>query len=454
MATLFDCFAPVFASGLRVAEEPPARGAAELRRELIGLISEARRCAEAEGKPAADIDRAAFAVVGWLDELIARQADSLTGWTPLQVELFHTNNAGNEFFVYLRELRPDQAEVCEVYYVALCLGFVGEHMFDAGEGGELDRIRRQIEDRLPVPPRLPGKLVETPITPQPYEAPLPSGLRLPRHWERPLLASAVALAVLVPLGLVAYFWWQAPQPTPSAPPVAPTPTPSAPPPRDLQAELARVGDGLECADLDVTTGPDGGVRIAGFVASEEDLSTLRGRLDAIEDLGEVDLNDVAVEPWPFCEVLQITAPLRERNQREQIGLDLGSQPVLYEGEDLVVEIGTPRYPAYLYLDYVQQDGMVGHVAHAAADEPPDQPDDSFPYDTGFEIEAPFGREMMVLIASPEPLFSTLRPDSFERAEAYLPALRQRIQEALAAGPDLPMAAGYVFIRTEPGQRPP
>jgi type IV/VI secretion system ImpK/VasF family protein len=453
MATLFDCFAPVFASGLRLGEEPSARGTAELRRELLGLINEARRRAGAEGKPAADIDRVAFAVVAWLDELIARHPESLSGWSPLQVELFHTNNAGNEFFVYLRELRPDQAEVCEVYYVALCLGFVGEYMFDAGEGGELDKIRRQIEDRLPVPPRLPAKLTETPITPQPYEAPLPSGLRLPWHWERPLLASAVALAVLLPFGVIAYFWWQAPQPTPS-PPLEPTPAPPAPPPRDLQAELAQVGDGFDCADLNISTGPDQGVRIAGFVATEEDLSTLRDRLAALDGLGEISLNEVAVEPWPFCEVLLITAPLRERNQREQIGLDLRSEPVLYEGEDLVVEIGTPRYPAYLYLDYVQQDGMVGHVAHAAADEPPDQPDDSFPYDTGFEIEAPFGREMMVLIASPEPLFTTLRANSFERVEEYLPALRQRIEEALATRADLPMAASYVFIRTEPGVRPP
>jgi type IV/VI secretion system ImpK/VasF family protein len=451
MATLFDCFAPVFASGLRLGEEPAARGTAELRRELQGLISDARRRAEAEGKPAADIDRAAFAVVAWLDELIARHSDSLSGWAPLQVELFHTNNAGNEFFEHLRALRPDQAEVSEVYYVALCLGFVGEYMFDAGEGGELDRIKRQIVDRLPVPPRLPGKLAEAPITPQPYEAPLPSGLRLPRHWEKPLLATAVALAVLVPLGLLGYFWWQAPV---SPPQPEPSPGPPVAPPRDLQAELAGVDDGLECADLDVAPGPDNAVRIAGFVASEDDLSTLRGRLDAIADLGEVSLNEVTVEPWPFCEVLQITAPLRERNRREQIGLDLRSQPVLYEGEDLIVEIGTPRYPAYLYLDYVQQDGMVGHVAHAAADEPPDDPDDAFPYDTGFEIEAPFGREMMVLIASPEPLFTTLRANSFERAEDYLPALRQRIEETLATGADLPISASHIFIRTEAGQRPP
>ena len=453
MATLFDCFAPVFASGLQLGEEPSARSTPEVRRELLALIGEARRRAEAEAKPAADIDRAAFAVVGWLDELIARHADGLTGWAPLQVELFHTNNAGNEFFAYLRELGPHQAEVCEVYYVALCLGFVGEYMFDAGEGGELDRIKSQIEARLPVPPRLPGKLTETPITPQPYEAPLPSGLRLPTHWERPLLASAVALAVLVPLGLVAYTWWRAPQPVTAPPTTAPVPLP-VPQPRDLQAEVAQAVEGFDCAQLDATIGPDNGIRVAGFVATDEDLTTLRGRVAAIQDIGTVSLSDVAVQPRPFCEVLLITAPLRERNRREQIGLDLQSEPVLYEGEDLVVEIGTPRYPAYLYLDYVQQDGMIGHVAHAPADEAPDQPDDRFPYDTGFEIEAPFGREMMVLIASPEPLFPTLPASSFEQADDYLPVLRRRIEETLATRPDLPMAASYVFIRTEPGRRPP
>jgi hypothetical protein len=166
------------------------------------------------------------------------------------------------------------------------------------------------------------------------------------------------------------------------------------------------------------------------------------------------LSDVAIPPRPSCEVLLITAPLREGNQREQIGLDLQREPVLYEGEDLVVDIETPRYPAYLYLDYVQQGGTIGHVAHGPADEAPDQPSDRFPYDTGFEIEAPFGREMMVLIASPEPLCPTLPPSSFERAEDYLPLLRRRIEETLATRPDLPMAASYVFIGTEPNRRPP
>lgn len=450
MASLFDCFAPVFERGLRVDEEA-GRGeldTATVRTELRDLVQAARARASSAGHGARDVERAAFAVVAWLDEVMAQHTDVGAGWVPLQVELFNTNNAGNEFFVYLRELGPGQAEVREVYFTALCLGFVGEYILDAGKGGALEQITDTAGADLPVRPIEPEALAERPITPQPYELPLPKGPRLPRHWEKPVLVGATTVAVLVPLGLIGWALW----PTPAPPPPPPEDEEEAPPPVDPRPEVAQRVAGYECADLDYRIEAGNVVVLSGFVQSEQDRSRLTGSLREVEGVSAVRAGELGVEPWPFCEVLLVTEPLRERNRTEDLGLDLAVRggAVLYEGDDFVVEIGTPGFAAYLYLDYVQHDGLVGHVAHAPADEPPDAPDERFPYPTGYEIEEPFGREMIVLIATSRPLFEEPRPE-FEPAGDYLPVLRERIDALMAAGADLPRAATHVFVQTRPAE---
>ena len=60
--------------------------------------------------------------------------------------------------------------------------------------------------------------------------------------------------------------------------------------------------------------------------------------------------------------------------------------------------------------------------------------------------------MIVITASKQPIFENPRPE-FEPAEVYLPALKRRVEELLAADPELPMSSSYVFIRTEPRNSP-
>ena len=88
-----------------------------------------------------------FALVAFLDETIIS-----SGWAqkdqwlsdPLQIKLFDTFNAGEEFFNHMAELRlrsSQNKDVLEIYYLCLSLGFKGKYQLQSPEN-----LRRIIDD--------------------------------------------------------------------------------------------------------------------------------------------------------------------------------------------------------------------------------------------------------------------------------------------------------------------
>lgn len=79
-----------------------------------------------------DVEAASFALVAFLDESAIRAGGALRdAWfqRPLQLELFGTNRAGEEFFTRLDGLRRDRdarIEALEVYACCLAFGFQGQ----------------------------------------------------------------------------------------------------------------------------------------------------------------------------------------------------------------------------------------------------------------------------------------------------------------------------------------
>ena len=70
---------------------------------------------------------------------------------PLQEELFGTHIAGEVFFQNLQQLlgrsdSPDLADLLEVYYLCLLLGFGGR--YSAGNRGELTQIMNMTADKI------------------------------------------------------------------------------------------------------------------------------------------------------------------------------------------------------------------------------------------------------------------------------------------------------------------
>jgi type IV/VI secretion system ImpK/VasF family protein len=210
MARLVEFFTPLFSYGLAI-DEQIADGAAQGSVDKVymcarTLIEQARSSALATGKPAAAVESAAFAMVAWFDEIITRNPSWWSQAIPLQVSLFNTNNAGNEFFEYLSNLKGGDEEVREVYYHALLLGFVGQYYFETGDHGELGKIKELSRRQLPVAPAPLHTLREEQITPQPYQMKDPSGPRYPRQWDTLLMKVGAVVALLIPLVYLVWFF--------------------------------------------------------------------------------------------------------------------------------------------------------------------------------------------------------------------------------------------------------
>lgn len=446
MARLLHHFAQVFSFGLAldesVASGQAADAAATVAARARELIERARASALADGKRPEQVDDAAFAVVAWIDEIMARNPVWLTsGVTPLQVAMFTTNNAGNEFFSHLSALKQDQDEVREVYYHALLVGFVGQYYYETGDTGELGKLKELHGRQLPVAPAPTHTLREEKITPQPYGVADPSGPRLPRQWDRTLLRLGALIALLIPVAYLAWILLASPKPSITVP---------------VQQVLAK----FECSDLSATADEDKGtVKVAGYVSRPDDMAAVKQQVAAIEGVKSVDAQ-LQLRIWPHCEVVKVLAPYKARN--DDSGHDLTISPStghsdrFIEGENVIVKLQQANYEGYLYVDYFTVNGDVAHI-YPNAGEP----------DSGrviraleqFEVGAspsktwtvcpPFGQELITVIASPTPLYREALPE-IQTAQEYLPMLRRMLEDNHG---NARLVASHLFMQTEPETDP-
>jgi type VI secretion system protein ImpK len=123
-----------------------------MREALKSADQEARK----RGYNADAIQLAVFAVVAFLDESILNSRNPLfADWPrkPLQEELFGTHMAGEVFFQNLQKLlgqtdSQELADLLEVYYLCVLLGFAGRYSLDA-VGDKIRRVRGYSPDLSP-----------------------------------------------------------------------------------------------------------------------------------------------------------------------------------------------------------------------------------------------------------------------------------------------------------------
>ena len=128
--------------------------AASFRAQIWGTVKLADDEARRRGYTAEDIELAIFAVVAFLDESILNLRLPVFGdWPrqPLQEERYGHHIAGEIFFQNLQKLlgRSDSqelADLLEVYYLCLLLGFAGR--YSMGGRGDLRAIAGQTAEKI------------------------------------------------------------------------------------------------------------------------------------------------------------------------------------------------------------------------------------------------------------------------------------------------------------------
>lgn len=474
---MLDYFRDLIREGLRLqaqldqapGEAPPVdRVYADLGRHLDAGMAEARR----GGKSERDVNEAAFAVVAWLDELIARYPDWWAGYPPLQKTRFSTNNAGNEFYTHLSGLTPEQDEVREIYYLVMALGFVGQYYFDSGGNSEYSRVIEQQGRQLPEAPAKLHTLAEERVTPQPYLMPDPPGPRMPSHWDRILLRLALAAAVVVPLSMLVWAWLARPR--------------VQEPAEDLAAGLRAAEAQLECKWLKTEVGPDGAVKVRGVAAKQEDVEKFRQLVSHLKTMKSLDTAGIEIQPWPFCEVYEVLGDLRERTvalgrparlklNGERFSAARQAEVTAQHRTDRVAMIASEAFMAPTMLlsgsasdfqhQYVDAYGLseqaperylVWHIFPEMEPygvwEPNESGGGAFmtllgsgKLPVGYEVHPPFGREMLVLLTSPAPLFAERRKRE-QGVKQYLQSLREIVGKKEVADT---LLVDFAFYTTQP-----
>jgi hypothetical protein len=234
---------------------------------------------------------------------------------------------------------------------------------------------------------------------------------------------------------------------PSPAPVTPapvTPTPVTPAPALQLADLQT----LSCGRVAVEARGGQSV-LSGYVASDDDLK--RVRLIAA-NVPQASVGTVVVAPWPQCEALQTLEKPLEISDRPTI--DIGPTSELRAGDPLRIQVRAPSQISYLYVSYIQADGSVVHLVQPNGLVPqPTLPRQTLVFGSGeggkpkFTVGPPFGREMIIAIASRSPLFDRELP-AHQTERDYLTELRRAlIYKPVADMPDRELAAAMTTLQT-------
>ena len=441
MQRLFDFYAPVFTFGLALdapgADHATPLTGGEAQQRARRLLDRARAGALAAGKPQRQVESASFALVAWFDELMARHPRWADSAAPLQMQLFNSNNAQTEFFHHLSALKTEDAELREIYWYALALGFRGQYYFEKEHGdGEVAKLIALHAAQLPLAPVDPRSLREAPLAPPPPGPTEPAGGRDPQRRERTLLRAAAALLALVPLGLLLY--------------VLPGPGHDAP--ASLGERLERQLQGYACADLAATVDAHGNARVRGFVPQREDDERVQRDVGRMPGVVTADV-DLQVRPWPYCEVVTVLKPYLARNRQGRSGLQVntptarGSQ--LREGDPVRVLVRAPSHEAQLWVDYYTADGAVLHFRAEGAQMVDTTPGQTLTFGTdvpaSWLVSPPFGTVLVTAVAVPRgQIAAQAGPPPFELASAYLLRLREWLGSDRSGEKTV---ADYVFLQT-------
>jgi serine/threonine-protein kinase len=244
----------------------------------------------------------------------------------------------------------------------------------------------------------------------------------------------------------------------AVPPASPNPQAMR---ASLLAALAPVGCTLASADMQDASHIvlDG---IAGSGAPETALHRA-----ANEAAGALNLSwGVRSFSGPYCDALNVIRPAGAG----RFGMALKGNAVrLRKNDNIVMQFTMPDFPAYLQIDYFASDGSLTHLVaddgarvsimtssgwkvmgpsrsyRAGATVSVGEPNTKS-RDGSWQVDEPFGTDMIMAIASEAPLFTAPRSID-ETAAAYLPALQSALDAAQSHGQRV--ASQALIVKTTP-----
>jgi serine/threonine protein kinase len=212
---------------------------------------------------------------------------------------------------------------------------------------------------------------------------------------------------------------------------------------------------VPCSALAATV-HDGALQVRGFLGQRVGTPRLKEMLGAIPGAKSIDIDAQPVADAD-CPVIQTFAPYWRRNQeagRAAVIRTRAGNGALTEGESLIVDIKTPAYVSYAYVDYFVLDGSVAHLVpnlRSRANQAPANYEAAVGSLGNWVISAPFGTELIVLLLTPKPLFDPVRPEVESRAE-YLQLLRKQLAQMEGKPGADRIVADFVQITTRPRKR--
>jgi len=281
--------------------------------------------------------------------------------------------------------------------------------------------------------------------------------------RRPALSYATAApAALVVLLLAAAFAYYGnisgdhgqppalPEAQPASPPAA-TAQASPPPPLSA-ATLVPTLAAVPCSALAASIRDDS-VRVQGYVSRQFDLARLKALVDAVPGVASTKL-DVRQVGDENCGIITALAPYWTRNRESGAATSIRTKQdnaELREGDSLILDITTPGYDAYVSVDYYVLGGGVVHLLpspRAKDNQAPPNYAATIGSVGSWVVAKPFGSELIVLLATPAPLFDGLRPEQESRAD-YLPALQKQLAQIAAKYGSERLTADFVQVTTRP-----
>jgi serine/threonine protein kinase len=256
------------------------------------------------------------------------------------------------------------------------------------------------------------------------------------------------------------------QPPPQPPAATPSQPVAQPPPATkpdtqqvaiagLAALRGRIADwtsSQRCALLGGNLGDSGTVDMSGFAGSQT-IDTLRQGVAAIVPPGQIDWRVRGVDQifCPALNALHPFVPAFASTGGARLNLQLADgRSGLRDGEQVRLRLVMPDFASRLRVDYLVHDGTVGHlypqIADPALQITADAPRTFTPDETvnlshpSWTITPPYGTDMIIAIASSQPLFDRPRPSNGETADVYLRALQTALERAHQRGDAIAAAA--------------